>query len=103
MGPDWLSGLSGREVLRRLRRRVRLDAVSESSALLSYYVLFSLFPFLFTLVALLAFFPWAGVEAAQTLDRLSAVMPPPALQLIRGQLDALFESPSPHLLGIGGI
>ena len=52
MGNRWLSNLTLRELFRRLRKRLKLDALSDSAALLSYYILFALFPFLFALVAL---------------------------------------------------
>ena len=76
------------------------NAVSDSSAQLSYYLLFSLFPFLFFLVTLTAYLPIRGT-VNDMMERLSQIIPDQAYGLIKTQLDVLLNEPRPKLLGLG--
>ena len=94
-------GMSLREFARILWRRSEDDALTDRAAQLSYYFIFSLFPFLLFLVTLTAYLPIGG--AVETLlDRVSQVMPPEAFDLIKGQVDSLLHRPNPKAL-TGGI
>jgi membrane protein len=65
-------------------------AVSGSAATLSFYFLFSLFPFLFVLVALTAYLPVFNPSMQRILEAASAVLPPEAMKLVES-----------HVLGVG--
>ena len=94
-------GMSLREFAKILWRRSEDDALTDRAAQLSYYFIFSLFPFLLFLVTLTAYLPIGG--AVETLlDRVSQVMPPEAFDLIKGQVDSLLHRPNPKAL-TGGI
>lgn len=92
-------GLPFKEFAKRLYHELVNDAVTDSAAQLSYYFLFSLFPFLFFLVTVAAYLPLEGA-VQDLLDRASYVMPHEALELIEGQLNALTET-RPRLVTVG--
>lgn len=52
-----LGGLTPRELARRVWRAIQKDEISDRAAALSYYFLFSLFPALLFLTALLGLLP----------------------------------------------
>jgi membrane protein len=96
-----IKGMSLREFGKVLFQHFQDHALPDKAAQLSYYFVFSLFPFLFVMVTLTAYLPLGG--AVDTLlERVTPLMPPQALQLIRGQIDALLHRPQPRLL-TGGI
>jgi membrane protein len=85
------------EFCKRVYREYEHDAVSDTAAQLSYYLLFSLFPFLFFVAALTAYLPLGG-PMEQLLDRVRPMVPAAAMQLIDSHLRALVSQPRPHLL-----
>jgi membrane protein len=89
--------MSLREFFRRLYREVVDDAITDSAAQLSFYFLFSLFPFLVFLVTLTAYLPMRGVIDG-VIERVAYVMPASALELLRGHLEALVGETRPKLL-----
>ncbi len=95
-----LRGISWRDFGARLWRALDTHASTDSAAQLSYYALFSLFPFLFFLVTLTAWLPLGGAMNELML-RLSAVMPDDAMAVIQQQTSALIDRPRPKLLTIG--
>jgi membrane protein len=88
------------QFVKTLGKRISDNAASDRAAQLSYYFVFALFPFLFTLVTLAAYLP---VKDAlnQLLARLDPLMPDAAMQIIRGQLVTLATQQRPHLLTVG--
>jgi membrane protein len=76
---------------RELGRKFVDHALTTSSAALSYYFLFSLFPLLFFLVALTTFLPVFSPSMQQILGATRAVLPPSAMALV-----------DEHLQGLGG-
>ncbi len=95
-----LGGMSWRDFGARLWRALDTHASTDSAAQLSYYALFSLFPFLFFLVTLTAWLPLGGAMNELML-RLSAVMPDDAMAVIQQQTSALIDRPRPKLLTAG--
>lgn len=89
--------MSLREFVRRLYREYVDDAVTDSAAQLAYYLLFSLFPFLFFVVTVSAYFPVMGKLDA-LLERAAVVVPDTALEIIRSQLQNLFSQKRQKLL-----
>src|SRR5438067_4253252 len=86
--------------VKTLGKRISDNAVSDRAANLSYYFVFALFPFLFTLVTLAAYLPVKGA-VDDLMARLDPLMPDAAMQIIRGQLTALATRQRPHLLTFG--
>ena len=86
--------------VKTLGKRISDNAVSDRAANLSYYFVFALFPFLFTLVTLAAYLPVKGA-VDELMARLDPLMPDAAMQIIRGQLTALATRQRPHLLTFG--
>jgi membrane protein len=76
------------------------DAVTDTAAQLSYYVLFSLFPFLFFLVTLTAYLPLQGTANAM-LSQLGRLMPGDAYALVQEHLSSLLTQTRPKLLTLG--
>jgi len=89
-----------REFLRRVYQKYENNTVSDTAAALSYYFIFSLFPFLFFLATLTAYLP-LGHSIETLLDRLRAVLPGQAMSLIDEHLHDLVTRPRPKLLTIG--
>jgi membrane protein len=79
---------------------VSAHAVTGAAAELSYYFMLAVFPFLLLLVSLMAYLPLQPL-VDQSLTRLSAVMPPAALNLIQVHLSELLHRPRPHLVTVG--
>lgn len=94
------SELPLREFLRRLYQKYENNTVSDTSAALSYYFVFSLFPFLFFLATLTAYLP-LGHSIDTLLDRLRPVLPAQAMGVIDEHLRALVSRPRPRLLTVG--
>lgn len=88
------------EVGRRLYRRSSKDAVSGSAAAVSYYFLFSFFPFLLFVTALIAYLP-LETPAEAFLGRVRPMVPAPAMVLLETHLRELITRERPHLLTLG--
>jgi membrane protein len=95
-----LRRISLRAFLGRVWQAAEAHAVTDSAAQLSYYALFSLFPFLFFLVTLTAWLP-IGDAVLELVNRLAEVMPADALALVQQQLSSLLDRPRPRLLTVG--
>ena len=95
-----LPGIGLRQFAKVIAKRIADNAVTDRAAQLSYYFLFSLFPFLFTLVTLAAYLPVQGA-IDELLARLDPLMPQAAMSIIRDQLTALTTQQRPHLLTFG--
>jgi membrane protein len=89
-----------REFLRRVYQKYENNTVSDTAAALSYYFIFSLFPFMFFLATLTAYLP-LGHSIDTLVDRLRPVLPPQAMALIDQHLHDLVSRPRPKLLTIG--
>lgn len=88
-------GLTWRELGRRLWRQVNNDDAIGRAAQLSFFFLFSLFPLLFFLTALLGFVTESEAELRTNLMRyLRAVVPSQAHLLIRDTLEEIIEASS---------
>jgi len=95
-----LAGIGSRQFAKVIAKRIADNAVTDRAAQLSYYFLFSLFPFLFTLVTLAAYLPVQGA-IDELLARLDPLMPQAAMSIIHDQLTALTTQQRPHLLTFG--
>jgi membrane protein len=85
---------------KRLYNEYQADGVADSAAQLSYYFVFSLFPFLVFLATLAAYLPLGGsIDLA--IDRLRSILPSEAMKLIQAHLHDLVERPRPRLLTLG--
>jgi membrane protein len=87
-------------LLKRLYRHYEDHAVQDIAAALSYYFIYSLFPFLFFLATLTAYLP-LGQSVQLLLDRVRPVLPAQALDIIDQHLNALVTQTHPKLLTIG--
>jgi membrane protein len=87
------------EFCKRLYREYEHDAVSDTAAQLSYYLLFSLFPFLYFAVTLIAFLPLHGA-LDDMLARLRPMVPHQAMELIDAHMRALVSQPRPKVLTV---
>jgi membrane protein len=85
---------------KRLFQRYSTHAVTSSAAAVSYYFLFSFFPFLLFVTALIAYLPLA-TPAEHFLDRVRPVMPAQAMVLLDTHLRDLISRERPHLLTLG--
>jgi membrane protein len=86
--------------LRRLYRKCSSDAVSASAAAVSYYFLFSLFPLLLFVVAMLAYLP-LEMPVRQLLDQLRPMVPAQAMVVVDAHVSDLISRARPHLLTLG--
>lgn len=97
----WSGRVTFTAFLKRLYKEYVDDAVTDSAATLSYYFLFSLFPFLFFLATLTAYVPYARVAADTLLARAHAFLPGPAMDLIDTHVRGLVGHTRPRLLTLG--
>lgn len=74
--------------------------LSGIAAELSYYFLFSLFPFMVFLVALVAYLPLQGA-VQEALVRMDKFMPKEAMGIIQDHLTGLVNQQRPNLLSLG--
>jgi membrane protein len=88
------------ELGKRLYRKYSTDGVSGSAAAVSYYFLFSFFPFLLFVTALIAYLP-LETPVAHFLDRVRPVMPTQAMVLLDTHLRELISRGRPSLLTLG--
>ena len=93
-------GMSLRDLGKILWKRYQDHALPDKAAQLSYYFIFSMFPFLLFLVTLTAYLP-IGDAVDMLLERVSQVMPTEAFNLINGQVDALLHRRNPKALTVG--
>lgn len=100
--PWRLGGLSGRELARRVWSEVVSDEVSDRAAALSYYFVFSLFPALLFLTALLGFLPLAGVQD-RLLTYVNSVLPPEAARTVSRTLAEVLQRNRGSLLSLGAV
>jgi membrane protein len=80
-------------LVKRLYGKYVDHAVSSSAATLSFYFIFSLFPFLFVLVTLTAYLPIFSPAIQRILDAARTVLPPEAMTLIEGHLKTAAARP----------
>ena len=95
-----LRELGFRGLARKLYQHWIDHAPTDKAAQLSYYFLFSLFPFFFFLVALTAFLPVKGATD-DIVARLSGIMPDAATAILKQHLDSLVTIQRPRLLTLG--
>ena len=74
--------------------------LSGIAAELSYYFLFSIFPFLVFIVALAAYLPLQDT-VQEWLGRMAQFMPKEAMGIIQDHLNGLFNNQRPRLLSVG--
>jgi membrane protein len=84
---------------RRLYDKYFDHAVSSSAATLSFYFIFSLFPFLFVLVTLAAYLPVFNPSIQRILAAARDVLPAPAMRLVESHLAS--ANGRPRLLTVG--
>lgn len=92
--------IPAKQFLKRLYEEYENDAVADSAASLSYYFVFSLFPFLFFLATLMAYLP-LNHSVDTILDRLRTILPSQAMGLIDEHIHALVSRPRAGLLTFG--
>jgi membrane protein len=97
----WRGRLTSKELLKEIYRQYDQDNVSDTAAVLAYYFVYSLFPFLFFLATLTAYVPHVQVSMETLLARAQALLPPQAMVIIDKNLRALVEHPRPHLVTVG--
>lgn len=97
----WRWRLSWKELLKEIYREYDHDNVSDTAAVLAYYFVYSLFPFLFFLTTLTAFIPHVQVSMETVLARAHALLPPQAMHVIDKNLRAVVGQTRPRLLTIG--
>jgi len=90
-----------RELGRRFWVELQEDAVTECAAQLAFYFLFALFPFLFFLVTLAAYLPFAPEAVAAMVARLGPLMPAEARHLVQAHLESLVKDSQPRLITLG--
>jgi membrane protein len=88
------------ELCKRLYPKYSLDAVGDGAAAVSYYCIFSLFPFLLFVVALIAYLP-LQTPIEHFLGRVRPMVPAQAMDLLERQLGELITRERPHLLTFG--
>jgi membrane protein len=88
-------------LLRKTVQHCSDHAVTSSAATLSYYFLFSLFPFLFFLVTLTVYLPLVGSSMPPILTAARILLPGDAMGLVDQQLSDLTGNARPKLLTLG--
>jgi membrane protein len=91
--------LSFREFFRRLYRAYQDDLLFDSAAQLSYYFLFSLFPFLFFLATLTAYLP-VNDWVARLIPPLRALAPIDVSRFVEENLRTLTGEQRPRLMAL---
>lgn len=93
-------GVSAKRFIKGLYKNYSEVGVADSAAQVSYYLLFSLFPFLFFLVTLTAYLPMGGV-VQDLIQRAGGIVPDEALDMVQKHLNDLIHRPRPKLLTLG--
>jgi membrane protein len=93
--------LTPKQFLKEVYREYVRDNVSDTAAILSYYFVFSLFPFLVVLATLTAYLPDVKTSVGTMLSRARAILPPQAMSLIDQHVHGLINQPRPKLLTVG--
>jgi membrane protein len=97
----WHGRLTWKAFIKEVYREYNHDNVSDTAAVLGYYFVYSLFPFLFFLATLAAYVPHVQVSMDTVLARAHALVPSMAMSIIEKNLRALVAHPRPHLLTVG--
>ena len=84
------TGAAAIEFSKRIYRKYTADAVAEPAAAVSYYFLFSFFPFLLFVTALIAYLP-LQTPVEHFLDRMRPVVPAQAMVLLDTHLRDLIS------------
>ncbi len=98
---SWRLHLSWPGLFKRLYQKYEDNEVGDSAAAISYYFIFSLFPFLFFLATLIAYIPSARGSTDTLLARARAILPSEAMGIVEMHLRGLMGRPRPHLLTLG--
>ncbi len=77
------------------------NRVADNAAAISYYFVFSLFPFLFFLATLTAYIPYVRTSVGTILARMQYLVPSAAMELIDKHVGILVTQTRPRLLTIG--
>jgi membrane protein len=93
--------LSFGELVKEIYREYKDDNVASTAASLSYYFVYSLFPFLFFLTTLTAYIPRVRGSLETLLVQARALLPAQAMHLIDRNVQAVVGRPAPHLLTAG--
>jgi membrane protein len=97
-----LSGLTWRELFKRVWEQINKDDVFGRAAQLSYYFLLALFPLLLFLMTLLGYFAEAGSQIRNNLiNYLGKVMPPSAIELVHKTIDEISKEKGGGKLSFG--
>jgi membrane protein len=97
----WRIRLNWWGLCKRLYHKYEDNEVGEGAAAISYYLIFSLFPFLFFLATLTGYIPYTRASADTLLERARTFLPPEAMGIVRTHLRELVGRPRPHLLTLG--
>jgi membrane protein len=97
----WHFEIGAKAFFKRLYRAYDDHIVGSSAASLSYYFVFSLFPFLFFLATLTAYIPGVREAAETLLGRARGVVPPEAMSVVDAHVRGLVATPRPKLLTLG--
>jgi membrane protein len=100
VSPWKLGGLSLVELGRRVWGEISKDEVTDRAAALSYYFLFSLFPALLFLTALLGYLPVEGLQE-RLLAYASDVLPPDAAATLKRTLTEIVSERRGGLASLG--
>jgi membrane protein len=87
--------------LTRIYRAYDRNSVADNAAAVSYYFVFSLFPFLFFLATLTAYIPYVRNSVWAVMARAQDLMPPEAMQIIDKHVGNLVGQTRPRLLTVG--
>jgi membrane protein len=98
---SWRIRLSWWGFCKRLYQKYQDNEVGDGAAAISYYLIFSLFPFLFFLATLTAYIPHAQASTNALLDLARAFLPSEAMGILKTHLRELVGCPRPHLLTLG--
>jgi membrane protein len=100
--PWKLGALSVRELVGRVWRAFWEDELLDRAAALAYYFLFSLFPALLFLTALLGLLPGTGL-IDQLMGYVGQVMPPEAATVVQKTVSQIVSGAGGGLLSVGAV
>lgn len=90
-------------VFKKTLREFSADQCTDLAAGLTYYAVLALFPALLAVVSVLGLFGAAEKTTALTLDLMSNLASPQAVEVLRGPIEQLTSSPSAGLAFVTGI